>query len=253
MIFITFIGFSESGIDSLKNDCDVDLSMKRLSEIFHISGSRTHYPWLSSDHGILPYAQKFYTMTVDLKSKIFFQIWKDSLQKVTSGKSVLEGVKKVWEASIDHSEKLIDKKLSIKLTEIDRLFQCIDSSQIEKELTAFCQGICKFKNIGSCQWVSNTARRIQFHRSFHDYVKTAETLLEMKRCLNLTGDFAEMDELVDQVLLHGDLGYCCQVLKYRKESLVPMQGSTVCTCTKVYGEMSANVTLKRAESYDMEK
>ena len=205
--FHYFLGFNESDIDTLERDCDEDLSKKKLSETFQISGNRTHYPWLSSDPGILLYAQNFYTMTFDLKSSIFFQIWKEKLHKTSSGKSMLEGVKKVWEAALDHCVKLIDhlKQLSVKLTEVDRLFQHVDGSQIKRELTAFYQGICKFKNIGPCQWISSTTMRVQFYKSFRDYVKTAETLLKMQKCLNLTGDFAEMDKLVDKVLLHGNL------------------------------------------------
>ena len=205
--FHYLLGFIESDIDTLERDCGVDLSRKKLSELFQKSGNHTQYPWLFSDPGILPYAQNFHTMTFDLNSNVFFQVWKEKLPKPSAGKSVLEGVRKVWEGSLDQSVKLIDqlKQLSIKLTDVDRLFQHVDSSQIKRELTAFCQEIHAFKNIGSCQWISDTAMRIQFYRSFHDYIKTAETLLKMKSCLNLTGDFAEMDKLVEQVLLYGQL------------------------------------------------
>ena len=95
----------------------------------------------------------------------------------------------------------------MKLQEVDDRFHGYDSpSVIQSHLEKLHKGVelcCNRVPPVRCPpWIRSAVERMQQYWTLSRYAKAAETVLELKRKLGLTGEFSLMETIARQVRLH---------------------------------------------------
>ena len=91
------------------------------------------------------------------------------------------------------------------LENVDKYFRKFQESDLENNLFKLCQGIQQCypatKVKPAKHWVHDVVVHIQEYKKINSYLNVATIILELKRSMNLTGDFTVVYTLSQQVLL----------------------------------------------------
>lgn len=148
-----------------------------IKEVFHL----THHEEISSS----------------IFLKVFAKQKKNYLSKHEDATITLENaVKELWQPMCtefkDDLQKLSDG-LKLSLDKVAYLFEGISHSKVlEEELTKWCDAVKETNR----RWIRSAAQKIQDYQELRRYFYTAQTLMQLKETLGLTGDFSAVEALL---------------------------------------------------------
>jgi len=92
----------------------------------------------------------------------------------------------------------------MKLETVDHYFLKLDFKALDNCLTQLCQGIKEcFPTdrhiLTAKEWVPTAVKIIQEYRNISSHMAAAEIILQLKESMGLTGDFAVIETLAQQV------------------------------------------------------
>ena len=142
---------------------------------------------------------------------IFHRVWRETLTRADeegSELSIEDIVTKIWKPAFNECCQILESlnNCSIKLSEVnDRFLEYKDASTIKLQLEKLYKGVelCHSrKPPKKCPPGINTAvERMQQYWTLCRYAKAAQTVLELKEKLELTGDFSLMETIAEKVKL----------------------------------------------------
>ncbi len=144
------------------------------------------------------------------RNDLFHQIWNDATRKASRRKDELtiqDIVDEIWRPAFKECEETILEGLrdeSISLQAVDSYFKCYnDIKTIESHLYRLFSGVelCRGRNPPqTCpSWISAAVHRIHDYWTLSDYATAAETILDLKDKLKLTGDFHVITTIAKKV------------------------------------------------------
>lgn len=168
---------------------------------------------INCSKALIELSRDLYTFTVDFKSQIFLNIWKqmisDALKKPKEDDECVkldDIVNCVWKPAIDFCIQIItDLHTSeITLRTIDNQFKCLDS--IEKQLISFLAAIKQVFGDekgpslpGNDSWLDDRIITIKQYWNFKRYSNDASVFLSLKEVLEIDGDFSVVRHLASNV------------------------------------------------------
>ena len=195
------------GIASLKEDAATNLDPLELQKVINID--KPDYPpellCLTATQPLKQYFEDFYTLTTEHSSDLFLSFWKGKLLEKTQAKrtALVVLMKHVWISTFEHCEAVLSnlQKQLTKTDEIEDYFGGKNMDDIHQEITKLFQGFNKCKNkTESDSWIKKTVERINIHKFLQQYSETAASMLKLKECLGLTGEFRNLNSLADKVM-----------------------------------------------------
>ena len=192
------------GIVELKMDSELDLSRKRITDLFKAVGNENQVACFVATSQLKPYLQRFHIMAAEYKTDTFISIWKEEVAQASSSEKLEELVEKAWSRSFGRCENLLHElqTLSIAITDVDKHYKHFDMQHVKVELEALFCGVskCKYGSVPDLPpWISETVKRIQSHYYVCKYTKAANSFLQLKEFLKLKGDFQKVEKLSSKV------------------------------------------------------
>lgn len=149
-----------------------------------------------------------YTLTVDQKSQIFLDIWKQQMYDTLRGNNKLDNIFScVWEPVINSCTELLLGLYSkqIVLSRVDKHFKGLNS--IETQLHDFWKAmklvLSKNKEHQPFpeknSWLDDRITTIRQYWNFESYSNYSNTFLDLKKALKIHGDFGAIQHLVSNV------------------------------------------------------
>ena len=144
------------------------------------------------------------------QNDFFHRIWTHASSRASRSNrelSIPDIVTKIWTPAFEECCKLLDslRNCSIKLREVDERFLCYDNiSTIKLHLGHLHRGVevChNQKPPTKCPpWIDSGVERMQQYWTLSSYANAAQTVLELRDKLGLTGDFSLMETIAKQVV-----------------------------------------------------
>ena len=140
------------------------------------------------------------------RSDIFLKIWRSKLKEAERAKETLTFdyvVAKIWNPVFEECCRLLDdiQSMSIKLKEVDKYF--CDIEHINDHLKNLFYAIEDIRNQNprctDCKWISVAVFRIEQYWSLCEQAKAAKVVLELKKRLDLTGNFEVIEAVAGKV------------------------------------------------------
>ena len=153
------------------------------------------------------FAAEFYVVSFTHGNDLFLCIWKSSLNKAVTSNSQLslgDVFSLVWEPCLEKCKQLLQslRDLSMKLSDVDTILK---PYEIQRSLETCLSSLFKGINDVSClafdhRDIEVAARRIRNYWGLRQYQRSANAILEVKRCLGLQGgNFQSVEKLSQQV------------------------------------------------------
>ena len=144
------------------------------------------------------------------RNDLFHRVWSDATRKASHRKDELtiqDIVDEIWRPAFKECEETILEGLrneSIMLQAVDSYFKCYDSIEtIESHLYRLFSGVelCHGRHPPpTCpKWIHEAVDRIHYYWTLSDYAAAAETILDLKDKLKLTGDFHVISTIAKKV------------------------------------------------------
>jgi hypothetical protein len=195
------------GLDEVKQELKIDFSTIMIRTVCAREQSgkiQVHYFQLAEPLNV--FAELFYIMTHTYASDVFRNVWNSEAAKVTrnSNLTIQDVYPSIWQPAFFHCQTLLDQlhEHSMTLADVDRHFKQYQGLELESQLMSLFQGI----NACLCQkhsgaWIKSTARRIHDYWDLHSYQVAANTFLQLRSALHLTGDFRNVERLSTEVAI----------------------------------------------------
>lgn len=191
---------SHAGLDHLHKSASDDYSLRPIKSLCCIDRTCIQYPCLQYARSLEPILSKYYFLSDRFQSVIFTNIWSSAIDKlVKSGlKLTVDDLKSnLWDPVFKECRQLIEGLHSeeIKLNEIDYYFRRLDYmdghlKEFHKAMEACHDGPL---NVGN--WIASTIDKIKLYWSLCDQSKAAMTVLDLKKSLELSGDFCLIEDI----------------------------------------------------------
>ena len=144
------------------------------------------------------------------KNDIFHRIWihtSNQAFKANSELTISDIVTKIWNPAFEECCRLLDSlsNCSITLQEVDDRFLRFNNniSMIKFHLEQLHRGVeeCHNRKLppGCPPWIHSAVEHMQQYWTLSRYAKAAQTVLELRDMLNLTGDFSLMETIAKKV------------------------------------------------------
>ena len=175
-------------------------------------------------HVLISFAWKFCVFN-ELSSSLFHDAWiltRREAKCQNPNLSVSDLEQKVWNPAFNHCQAMLKElqTLSITLSNVDKLFWNYKENELTVQFKLLDQGIskCVHKN-PMITWVQKTVDKITEYRRLCDYSDAANSFLELKKLLKLSGgDFKNVQKISGQVIFYlfiiGNLYLFCVCLAF---------------------------------------
>ena len=155
-----------------------------------------------------PIMNQFWIMTHECESKIFSKYWHDRLVLIirsrSSGLELSDIAEEVWSPVFDKCVKLLAelKDYSISLMTVNQLFEGQPISTITFSIKQLYKGVelCqKGREVSNFKWIQGVVERMMQFWQLHGFTAAAQTFLEIRDVLKLTGDFKLVENVASRV------------------------------------------------------
>lgn len=142
-------------------------------------------------------------------SEVFRQVWLERMRNAECSKRVLEIpdiVTDMWNPTLRECTQLIEnlRTCTIVLGDVDKYFGVIESETIYKVIQNLASGVhlChsnRPESFSNATWIHRCVQLIKDYRTLCHCSKAANTLLDLRKELKLTGDFQLIETLAATV------------------------------------------------------
>ena len=155
-----------------------------------------------------PIMNQFWIMTHECESKIFSKYWHDRLVLIirsrSSGLVLSDIAEEVWSPVFDKCVKLLAelKDYSISLMTVNQLFEGQPIPTITFSIKQLYKGVelCqKGREVSNFKWIQGVVERMMQFWQLHGFTAAAQTFLEIRDVLKLTGDFKLVENVASRV------------------------------------------------------
>ena len=193
------------GLDGVKQELEIDFSTTMIRTVCTREQSgKIQIRYFQSAEPLNTFAEMFYIMTHTYTSDVFRNVWNSVAAKVTRNSTITiaDVYPNIWQLAFFHCQTLLDQlhDQSMTLVDVDRYFKQYQGLELESQLMNMFQGInacLRQKHSGA--WIKSTARRIHDYWDLHSYQVAANTFLQLRSALHLTGDFRNVERLSTEV------------------------------------------------------
>ena len=196
--------FCFSGLSQLKRELTKDFRQENINKLCVREGTRFRVLCFQSAGSLSDFAGNFYLMSYKYPSDLFTVGWKAAMSaafKNTTNLTLVDIHPQVWVPAFRNCQSLLDKLYdrSMKLAHIDRNFKRHERD-IEMQLMNLFAGVnaCLGKE-GSRAWIKGVVQCIDDYWHLCNYRKAASAFLDLKKALNLEGDFRNVETLATEV------------------------------------------------------
>ena len=156
------------------------------------------------------FASHFYVLTKKFPSSLFRRMWVAGVEQARAKHptlSISNLKSEVWSPVFKQCQELLDglKNLSITLGEVDTHFMIYETSGEPKtELRLLFTGLneCLGMKATDDPWIGQAVRRISEYRKLCTYRDAANSFLELKAFLQLSGgDFSDVERISNEVIM----------------------------------------------------
>ncbi len=150
------------------------------------------------------------TSSEGCSSQIFRSRWENTkkkfLHELNGNQTTIENfVAKLWIpviAEFREDLEALSNGLKLPLHKVTELFEGLKGRELlERELTIWCSAF----NVESTGWIRNAAKKIMDYQQLSYYSKSAQTLMQLKNTLKLSGDFTILTKLLDEEVIQVNL------------------------------------------------
>lgn len=204
--------FVSTGLDDLKTLLKADYDSHPINQLCTADGpSRFVYRSFKSAKPLEPIRMRFDIMARQYNNDLFYQVWHSWIKKAAQENRELnieDIIDVIWRPAFKECESTILDGLkdgSIKLQAVDNYFRRYNNTEtVKTHLHRLHRGVESCYGRSSppnCpQWIRNAVSRVHQYWTLGQYASAAQTVLELKEKLKLTGDFHEMYTIAEQVL-----------------------------------------------------
>ena len=143
-----------------------------------------------------------YVMGNKYRNDLFDSCWRNRCKQCNYIFTFKEVHEKVCKFVLDECKNILKtlEQKTMTLENVDKYFQEPD---LESNLNKLCQGIQEClpdaRILPAKEWVHGVVVHIQNYKKINDCMNAATTVLELKKSMNLTGDFTVIDTLAQRV------------------------------------------------------
>ena len=198
------------GLAELKDELDQDFDLNPMKSLCISNGpSQFQNCCFLTAVPLDPIMEKYDFMSRCYPNDLFPRIWLQTsyhASKANSELTISDIVTKIWTPAFEECCRLLDslKDCSIKLREVDDCFN--NSNKIKFQLGQLHRGVEECLNgkplAQSPPWIDSAVERMQQYWTLCCYAKAAQTVLEVRDKLKLTGDFSLMEAIAEKVCIH---------------------------------------------------
>lgn len=198
------------GLQELRDELDRNLDTAKLNTLCVSDGpSKITFLHFKSATPLDPIKTMYDYMSRHYHNDLFHRIWdRTSIRaaREATGLTIQDVVTKIWDPTFKECQRILDslQDNSMKLREIDDRFSSYDGPDvIQSHLYKLFKGVeicCNRKQPQSCPtWIKSAVRRMQEYWTLSRYAKAAQTVLDLRARLGLTGEFSLMETIATQV------------------------------------------------------
>ena len=146
------------------------------------------------------------------QNDLFHRIWEHTsiaASKLNPELTIQDIVTKIWEPTFQGCCRILEslRDRTMKLREVDDRFKRYDDpSKIKVHLENLYKGVelCYDRNVAATGlgWIRSAVESMRQYWTLTRYAKAAQTILELRRRLELTGDFTIMETIATKVRVH---------------------------------------------------
>ncbi len=153
-----------------------------------------------------PFVNQFIAISQTHTNDFFHQYWKDQKEQPGSLPMKISDVVQIWKKALDDCIHLIEslRSRSIRLPRVEVLLEKYSTKQtLTDNMRNLEIGICECigKPRPSNQaWINGCIQRMYQYQSLCQHASAALAFLQLKECLELTGDFSIVEKLASEVI-----------------------------------------------------
>ena len=173
----------------------------------------TYFAIKDIPHGLLKY---LYIMGNKYHSDLFDSCWRKQCKLLNNLSTFKEVHENVCMPVLDECKEILLnlQQKAMTLENVDKYFQKFQQqTDLKSNLNKLCQGIKECfpdtEVLPAKQWVDSVVMHIQEYKRINSYMKAATIILELKESMELTGDFAVINTLAQQVFSSSITHYIC--------------------------------------------
>lgn len=203
--------FVHIGLDELRTQLGQNFDHARIRSLCESGGSTSHMTFCSfqSAAPLDPIKIKYDFLARHYQNDLFHRIWERTsinAAKVTE-LTIQDIVTEIWEPAFEECCRILEslKGRTMKLHEVDDRFKRYsDLEKIKSHLENLYKGIelCfdrSQQSASSPGWIRSAVESMRQYWTLSRYAKAAQTVLELRRRLELTGEFSIMETIATQV------------------------------------------------------
>jgi len=144
------------------------------------------------------------------RNELFETCWRLQCHSYSNLSSFVEVYLKVCVPALDECKQILVtlEQRTMTLQEVEKYFWKFDEKELCQNLFRLCSGVRECypndKSISDGRnWVHSAVSDIQVYKKISGFMKTAQTVLELKNAMDWKGDFTAVDTLAQQVRVHG--------------------------------------------------
>ena len=198
--------FHSSGLSQLRRELNKDFRQENINKLCVREGTKIRILCFQSADSLSDFAGKFCIMTQKYPSDLFTVGWKAAMNAAVKNSTntplTLANIcSEVWDPAFRNCLSLLDKlhDRSMKLAHIDRSFR-----QHERDLEMQLMNL--FAGVNAClgerkngAWIKGVVHCIHDYWHLCNYQKAASAFLDLKKALNLQGNFRNVEKLATEV------------------------------------------------------
>ena len=148
-----------------------------------------------------------YVMGKKYHNDLFDGCWREQCKQFYNLSTFMEVHEKVCIHVLDECEEILLslEERTMTLENVEKYFNKFQETDLESNLNKLCQGIQQcFPDTElkpAKRWVHGVVVHIQEYKKINSYLNVATIVLELKKSMNLTGDFTVIDTLAQQVYM----------------------------------------------------
>ncbi len=190
-------------MDDLKEDAEKDFSTTRIADAIQCRYQQTDkhdlIGFTAVTKELLGFALEVRLLHETHPSNYFNKVWKEAYEKRRiHAATLVDFVRELWRDVLGQCEKFIKRYQTgaVQLSEVEETFGKYNKGQIKRELCTLHKGLFECRRVTeSTTWVQEVVKTIQHCRELKQYADTASAVIELRDCLNLTGDFKEVQNI----------------------------------------------------------
>ena len=194
----------------MRDELDQDLDTVKLNSLCVTDGAgKITFLRFKSATPLDSIKAQYDFMSQHYQNDLFHRIW--DLTSIRAAREAMELtiqdiVTKIWDPAFEESQRILDslQNNSVKLREVDDRFSSYDDPDvIQSHLYELFKGVevcCKRKEPQTCPaWIESAVRRMQEYWILSRCAKAAQTVLDLRTRLGLTGEFSLMETIATRV------------------------------------------------------